>query len=194
MVLTTLSADFAERIRSRSVDVEVEIGCNDGDFLARLARSRPERLYVGVEIDEGLSAKAHARMLNAGLSNVAIVHREGLDFLCNCLERSTVDAIHVYFPTPFPDAVGLEERLLTEKFFREAARVVRIGGDLRFVTDNETVYAEAARSFGAAAWYPVAWIGADGGRETSLLVDTPWARRVERAGSQAMAVQLTRIA
>src|SRR5437763_13423492 len=96
--------------------LEVELGCGDASFLLNYAARHPERNFIGVERLGGRIRKLDRKGRRAGLTNLRGVRIESSYFLEYLLPRHSVDALHVYFPDPWPKRKHRRHRLINERF------------------------------------------------------------------------------
>jgi tRNA (guanine-N7-)-methyltransferase len=125
----------------RSGPFELEIGSGKGTFLIQEGRARPEVCLLGVEYMKKYAAYAADRLRRAELGNARIVAGDAVAFLRERLPDGVFDAVHVYFPDPWPKARHHKRRLVRPDVLPELERVLASGGELRIVTDHPE-YAE----------------------------------------------------
>lgn len=128
---------FAERL-----PVEIELGSGDGSFLTQYARAHPEHNFIGVERLLGRLRKTDRKGQRAGLSNLRLLRIEAAYFLTYMLPASSVQALHVYFPDPWPKRRHHPRRLIQRPFFDAAAQAVRPGGGVFLRTDDANYFAQ----------------------------------------------------
>lgn len=147
----------AELNSSGIIEIELEIGCSHGLLIFQLARAYPDRFYIGVEVDPEKAADAFREVKSRHLKNVAIVPLEGYHFLRSCVERPIFCRVHVYFPTPFPESIGLRDYLVRSELVLELQRVMLPGGEFRLATDHGEYFNRAIRCFGQKRWVAHGW-------------------------------------
>lgn len=185
------SGAWLSRLISRSIcPVELDVGCNNGSFLLRIARTNPQRLYIGVDVSAELCDKARERCRKAGVTNILVQNAEAQDLLQNCIPADSVDSLHVYFPTPLPRA----SRLLTGRFFKEASRVVCRGGTVRIITDDEEYGASIVGTYSKSVWSQVPWQAILVGQDANLLVGSDWEMKFRQENKYTYPIQLLRTA
>lgn len=94
--------------------LELEIGCGRGDFLLAYAARKPDVNFVGVERKLVIARKAASKIARAGLTNVRIVHGEIEYLFERYLPKTAFQAIHCYFPDPWPKKRHAKRRLFKE--------------------------------------------------------------------------------
>ncbi|MBO3085148.1 tRNA (guanosine(46)-N7)-methyltransferase TrmB [Cellulomonas fengjieae] len=119
----------------RSAPVVLEIGSGMGETTAAMAAADPARDYLAVEAH--LPGVAHLLGLidRAGLTNVRIAHGDALDLVRSVLPEESLDAVHAFFPDPWPKARHHKRRLVQPSHVALLRSRLRIGGTLHCATD-----------------------------------------------------------
>ena len=129
--------------------LEVELGSGDGSFLAQWAALCRETNLLGVERLLGRLRKIDRKGLRAGLTNLRLVRIEAAYFLEFLLPPRSAQAIHVYFPDPWPKRKHRKNRLINDAFTEIAARALAPGGTVFLRTDDADYFAQMTTVFGA---------------------------------------------
>ena len=119
--------------------VEVEVGPGKGVYLATAGALQPGTNFVGVELAKKYAMLAAQRVVKAGLGNVRVVAGDAQKFLDEFVPERSVDVLHVYFPDPWWHR---KRRVVNERFVDRASKIVRMGGELRVMTDVEEYFRE----------------------------------------------------
>jgi tRNA (guanine-N7-)-methyltransferase len=127
--------DFGEIFGNRRA-VELEIGTGKGGFLLEQARRNPERNYFGVEWAREYFEFAARRMARHGLTNVRMCRTDAKVLVMRCLPESSLAALHVYHPDPWPKRRHHKRRLFDEAFVQAVARVLADGATVSWQTDH----------------------------------------------------------
>jgi tRNA (guanine-N7-)-methyltransferase len=130
--------------------LEVELGCGDASFLAEYARQNPGVNFIGVERLLGRIQKLHRKGTRLGLSNTRGVRIESAYFLQYLLPRHSAQAIHVYFPDPWPKKKHRKHRLINERFPGLAAAALTPGGTVYLRTDDADYFGQMNEVFAAS--------------------------------------------
>lgn len=118
-----------------AAEVWLEIGFGGGEHLAARAARRPEVLILGAEpfLNGVASALRHIQAL--GLRNVRIHAGDARDLMA-ALPTGCLDRLFALFPDPWPKRRHAKRRLVQPDFIDAAARILKSGARLRFVTDS----------------------------------------------------------
>ena len=130
--------------------LELELGCGDGSFTLQYALANPGRNIVALERLLGRITKLDRKGHRAGLKNLRLVRAEAAYVLEYLLPPGLLDAIHVYFPDPWPKKRHHKNRLISEPFPPLAKRLVREGGIVYLRTDNIEYFEQMLEVFGDA--------------------------------------------
>lgn len=132
----------------RSAPVVLEIGFGMGDTTAAMAAADPGRDYLGVEVHTPGIGNLLALVGDMGLVNVRVAHGDAME-LVHRIAPESLDAVHVFFPDPWPKARHHKRRLLQPATMALIADRLRPGGILHAATDHPG-YAEQIGEVGDA--------------------------------------------
>jgi tRNA (guanine-N7-)-methyltransferase len=121
--------------------VELEIGIGKGRFLLDAAQRQPEVNYVGIEWASKYLRLALGRAERRGLANVRLVHVDAREFVEFFVGSGSLQALHLYFPDPWPKKRHHKRRLFDASFLDHVERVLRPGGLFWLATDHAEYYA-----------------------------------------------------
>jgi tRNA (guanine-N7-)-methyltransferase len=150
--LTVLDGDRTPldlvRLFGRHAPVVLEIGFGMGDATAAMAGADRGRDYLAVEVHTPGIGNLLALVAEHGLTNVRVAHGDAME-LVHRLAAGSLDAVHVFFPDPWPKARHHKRRLIQPGNVALLRERLRPGGMLRCATDWPG-YAEAMREVLAA--------------------------------------------
>lgn len=112
----------------------LEIGFGMGEATAATAAADPRRDYLAVEVHTPGIGNLLALVRDAGLTNVRVARGDAVQ-LVHRLAPAVLDAVHVFFPDPWPKARHHKRRLIRPGNVRLLSRRLRPGGVLHCATD-----------------------------------------------------------
>ncbi len=130
--------------------LEVELGSGDGSFLVDIARSRSDHNFFGVERLLGRIRKMERKARRAQLTNLRGVRIESSYLLEYLLPRHSVEALHIYFPDPWPKRKHRRHRLINERFPALADQVLAPDGTVYLRTDDRDYFEQMKAVFAAS--------------------------------------------
>jgi tRNA (guanine-N7-)-methyltransferase len=128
----------------RRAPLVLEIGSGMGDATAEMAAGDPDRDYLAVEVHTPGIAHLLTLIDGYGLANVRVARGDALD-LVTVLPPASLDAVHVFFPDPWPKTRHHKRRLIQPAHAGLIGSRLAPGGTLHCATDWAD-YAEAARA------------------------------------------------
>jgi tRNA (guanine-N7-)-methyltransferase len=137
--------------------LEVELGSGDGSFLAQWAKAHPDRNFLGVERLLGRLRKLDRKARRLGLKNLRLLRIEAGYFLEFLLPPRSVQALHLYFPDPWPKRKHRKNRLVQQHFTELAAQALAPYGIIYLRTDDADYFTQMREVFAAnRSFRPVA--------------------------------------
>jgi tRNA (guanine-N7-)-methyltransferase len=141
-LLPRLAVDLAEpapadlsRLFPVPVDeVRLEIGFGGGEHLIGEAERHPRTGFIGVEPFVNGMAKALAAIEARNLANVRL-HFDDAVLLLGWLPSGSLARVDLIYPDPWPKRRHWKRRFVQDRSVAAIARVLRSGGEFRFVTD-----------------------------------------------------------
>ena len=132
--LATPSGDLS-RLFSAPVDsVRLEIGFGGGEYLLAEAQQQPRTGFIGIEPFVNGMAKALSAIAARGLENIRLHHGDAADVI-GWLPPAGLACVDLVYPDPWPKRRHWKRRFVQDASLAELARVLRPGGEFRFVTD-----------------------------------------------------------
>ena len=119
----------------RTAPLVLEIGSGMGETTAAMAAADPDRDYVAVEAHLPGVASLLGLVSRAGLTNVRVGHGDALDLVRRALPTESLDAVHVFFPDPWPKARHHKRRLVQPSHVALLRSRLVVGGVLHCATD-----------------------------------------------------------
>jgi tRNA (guanine-N7-)-methyltransferase len=136
--------------------LEVDVGCGKGRFLLARARKCAGVNFLGVDRMLKRLAKLNRRAADAGLSNLRLVHGDGLRLMADLLPAACARAVYILFPDPWPKRRQRGRRLVAAPFNDGLHRALAPGGAVHFATDDGDYFRAIERLLGADARFRAA--------------------------------------
>jgi tRNA (guanine-N7-)-methyltransferase len=125
-----LPALFAQSVR----DVAMEIGFGGGENMIAQAAAQPLTGFIGVEPFANGMAKALSAIEANSLQNIRLYFDDAAPLMA-WLPSASLARIELIHPDPWPKRRHWKRRLIQDATVVQFARLLRPGGELRFVTD-----------------------------------------------------------
>lgn len=120
--------------------ITVELGCGKGEYSVNLAKSFPNRNFIGIDIKGARMWKGAKDSKEANLSNIAFV-RTRVEFSPMCFSNSEVEEIWITFPDPqLGPKKRIKKRLTSPRFLSYYQKFLKHNGFINLKTDDETLY------------------------------------------------------
>ena len=117
--------------------VTVEIGFGMGIATAAIAAANPAKNYLGIEVHRPGIGRLLWEIENQKLANIKIVEHDAAEVFERMIPPSSLEAVHIFFPDPWPKKRHHKRRLVKRPFTETLARALANGGYLYMVTDWE---------------------------------------------------------
>jgi tRNA (guanine-N7-)-methyltransferase len=128
----------------RAAPLVLEIGSGMGETTVAMAAADPSRDYLAVEAHLPGVANLLVLIERAALTNVRVAHGDALDLVRRHVPEGTLDAVHVFFPDPWPKARHHKRRLIQPAHVALLRSRLTPGGTMHCATDWAE-YAESMR-------------------------------------------------
>ena len=126
-----------EQLFGRQAPRTLEIGFGNGEHLASLAASHPERDYFGIEVHR--PGVGHLLMLveKNGLTNLRASSHDAVEVLRDQVTPGSLDEVLLLFPDPWHKKRHHKRRLVQPPFVELVASRLASGGVFKLATDWE---------------------------------------------------------
>jgi tRNA (guanine-N7-)-methyltransferase len=132
--------DF-ENLFGRKARTVLEIGFGDGRSLVLMAAAEPNTNFLGIEVHRPGVGNLLQELVRNSINNVRICNFDALELIKNQIADSSLDAVHLFFPDPWPKKRHHKRRIVNQDFLAEIARILKAGGLIHMATDWQD-YAE----------------------------------------------------
>ena len=126
-----------DRAFGRSAPKVAEIGFGMGETTATIAAQHPENDYLGIEVHTPGVGSLLKRIAELNLTNVRIIQHDAVELLQNMIAPEALDAVHIFFPDPWPKKRHHKRRIIQPESVALFAQKLKRGGVLHLATDWE---------------------------------------------------------
>ena len=130
--------------------VEIEIGPGKGAFVLAATEAKPDTFLLGIEAAPGYASMAATKLRQSGRTNGRLLVDNGKLYLEDRVDEGALDAVHVYYPDPWPKRRHKGRRFFTDDVPAVLARVLRPGGCVYVATDNAAYAGQIVRVMGSS--------------------------------------------
>jgi tRNA (guanine-N7-)-methyltransferase len=118
--------------------VVLDIGFGNGDSILALSPLWKNSTFLGVELHKASLANTINKFILYNITNSKVIRSDILFFLENHLPNDTIDAVHLFFPDPWPNSFRDGERRIIRPYILNLLKSkVKINGKFRISTDSE---------------------------------------------------------
>lgn len=127
-------------------EIYLEIGAGRGDFLVEIAKDKPDKNFIGLEVNTNAFVVASRKIRANDLTNVRglIADAENLEEI---FENGEISRIYLNFSTPWPKRRHHKRRLSHERFLKRYKNIIKDGAVLELKTDNKELYDASLKYF-----------------------------------------------
>lgn len=122
----------------RNAPICIEYCSGNGAWIAAKAQSEPETNWVAVEMKFERVRKIWSKIKNHQLNNLLVVCGEGFKVTHHYFPSSSVKAVYINFPDPWPKRRHGKHRIVQPSFMSEIHRVLEPKGSVTLATDDES--------------------------------------------------------
>ena len=134
-----LKGRWAEEHFKNDQPITLELACGKGDYTLGLARSYPDRNFIGVDIKGARIWKGAGTALQEQLQNVAFL-RTRIEQIALFFDPGEVAEIWITFPDPFLSEKKAKRRLTSPRFLNEYRKILQQSGLVHLKTDEPNLY------------------------------------------------------
>jgi tRNA (guanine-N7-)-methyltransferase len=118
-----------------SQKIIMEIGFGMGEATAIIAKNHPNNAYIAVDVHPPGIGKLLGRIVDNELKNLRVIEDDVHIVLPHMFEDESLDAIHLYFPDPWPKKKHNKRRIVNESFLSLIHPKLKKGGYIHIATD-----------------------------------------------------------
>ena len=131
----TMRGHWREQFFHNDNPIILELGCGKGEYAVELAKTHPDRNYIGVDIKGARMWTGATRALQEGIENVAFL-RTNIEIIDRFFAEDEVQEIWLTFSDP---QMKNPRKRLTSTYFMERYR--------RFLTDHGIIHLKTDSNF-----------------------------------------------
>lgn len=176
----SLFPDSAEQI--------MEIGSGMGEATAAIAAHFPNIGFLVVEVHKPGLGSLMNMCEKAGISNVRLIEEDVHVIMRDSIPDRSLDAIHLYFPDPWPKNGHHKRRIIQSEFLSLIHPKIKDGGYIHIATDWYPYAQWIQRIFGASElfsggvierpeWRPVSKFEGQGLRKGHIVTDMKYFKK-----------------
>lgn len=118
-----------------SEKIIMEIGFGMGEATAIIAKNHPNNAYIAIDVHPPGIGKLLGRIVENDLKNLRVIEDDVHIILPHMFEDESLDAIHLYFPDPWPKKKHNKRRIVNEGFISLIHPKLKKGGYIHIATD-----------------------------------------------------------
>jgi len=126
--------DLASLFSTTVTQVRLEVGFGGAEHLLAQAVAEPGTGFIGADAFVNAIAKALAGIETHKLTNVRL-HFGDASELIDRLAATSLSRIDLLYPDPWPKRRHRKRRFIQDEMLTRLARILQVGGELRFATD-----------------------------------------------------------
>ena len=121
-------------------ELRVEVGCGKGKFTVETAEAEPDVLLIAIERVQDALVLAMEAAIRKGLKNVFFVSLDAAN-IDQFFADDEIDLLYINFCDPWPRKKNAKRRLTYHTFLEKYKKVLKLGGQIHFKTDNDKLFA-----------------------------------------------------
>lgn len=135
-----------EALFKSAKEVWLEIGFGGGEHVSGQAARHPDVGILASEVFIEGVAKLLGQIEDNGLTNVRVWEEDAREMMTG-LKSNSIDRTFILFPDPWHKVKHHKRRLIQPDFLDDLARLMKMGGRVRFATDVRSYADEALEKF-----------------------------------------------
>lgn len=130
----------------------LEIGIGKGQFIFNQAKNNPQTLYIGIELNKGVTALAIKKIERleqengVKCNNLRLFSFDAIE-LEKVFEENEVDVIYLNFSDPWPKKKHEKRRLTSDMFLKVYKEILKEDGYIEQKTDNRSLFEYSIMNF-----------------------------------------------
>ena len=121
--------------------LNIEIGFGDGEHLLKKAASKPDQMFIGVEVYINGIVKVLKSIIKNKIKNIKLCNLNGM-FLVNVLPHSSVDNLFLINPDPWNKKRHHKRRIISLENLKVFNRIMKTRNSIYITTDSQKYFNE----------------------------------------------------
>jgi tRNA (guanine-N7-)-methyltransferase len=119
--------------------IVLELGCGKGEYSVELARTYPDKNFLGIDIKGARFWRGAKTALEDGLDNVGFM-RTQIELVEHAFAKAEISEIWITFPDPQIKYKRTKHRLTNSEFLQRYKNILVPGGVVNLKTDSEFMH------------------------------------------------------
>ena len=128
----------------------IEIGMGRGDFIIDMAKTYPNKNFIGIEINESQMVNAVNNLSNKNLPNLKLICMDAT--YLDTVFGKEIDTIYLTFPEPWPKKIDERKRLTHPVYLKLYDKIFKKKKHIIVKTDNKGYIARSIEYL-SSYWY-----------------------------------------
>lgn len=126
--------NFTE-VFGRDAPVILEIGFGNGSSLVAMAKSQPEKDFIGIEVHKpGVGSLINEAQVQ-GVNNIRVFHEDAIEVLASCIPENSLMGFQLFFPDPWHKTRHNKRRIVKPEFIHTIHAKLKRGATIHMATD-----------------------------------------------------------
>ncbi len=117
--------------------INIEIGFGNGEFLIKNAISKPDELFIGIEVYVNGIATVLTKISTCDIKNIILSNLNSF-YLLDAIPSNSIDKIIIINPDPWKKKRHHKRRLMSYKIIKLLRRVIKSKHSIYMTTDSES--------------------------------------------------------
>jgi tRNA (guanine-N7-)-methyltransferase len=134
-----LKGQWHQKVFKNDNPIVLELGCGKGEYSIALAKSYPQKNFIGIDIKGARFWRGAKTALEEGIDNVVFL-RIQIELVQHAFASNEIDEIWITFPDPQIKYKRTKHRLTNLEFLKKYQTILKPNGSLHLKTDSEFMH------------------------------------------------------
>ena len=125
------------RVFGREAPRTLEIGFGMGESTVEIAAAHPQNDYLAIDVHTPGVGSLLKSIAERSLANLRVIQHDAVEVLEHMISPAALDAVHIFFPDPWPKKRHHKRRLIQPPLAALLASRLKPGGYIHVATDWE---------------------------------------------------------